>query len=49
MNIRRLTQTMLLLACSSLATMAASTKADAPKPILPLPEQKQIDWQKMET
>ena len=49
MNIRRLTQTMLLFACSSLTTITASTKTTAPKPILPLPEQKQIDWQKMET
>ncbi len=46
---RRLTQTMLLLACFSLTAAAASKTVEAPKPILPLPEQKQIDWQKMET
>jgi alpha-L-fucosidase len=40
---------LLLLASFSLTTMSAAPKVEAPKPILPLPEQKQIDWQKMET
>ena len=35
----------------TIATLTASAKNDvtAPAPILPLPEQKQIDWQRMET
>lgn len=39
----------LLCTCSAAISAHAATKADAPKPILPIPEQKQIDWQKMET
>ena len=39
----------LLCTCSAAISAHAATKVDAPKPILPIPEQKQIDWQKMET
>lgn len=39
----------LLCTCTAAISAHAATKVDAPKPILPIPEQKQIDWQKMET
>lgn len=39
------------IALASLATLptVAKDKVNAPKPLFPVPEQKQIDWQKMET
>ena len=40
-----------LIACTALAVANVQAKTDvtAPAPILPVPEQKQVDWQKMET
>lgn len=51
MNKRNINRVLSLLACATLASSPACAKDDikAPAPILPVPEQKQIDWQKMET
>ena len=40
-----------LIACTAIAVANVQAKTDvaAPAPILPIPEQKQVDWQKMET
>ena len=48
------TRNFILTSAMALAAMTATpaiakNNATAPKPLLPLPEQKQIDWQKMET
>lgn len=51
MNTRKLRQTLAAIACAVMAATPVFAKDDvkAPKPLLPLPEQKQIDWQRMET
>lgn len=51
MNPKSIKRMLSLLACTALAatSISAKDKVTAPAPILPLPEQKQIDWQRMET
>ena len=48
---KNLKRTLAAVALSALAAtpISAIDKVTAPAPILPLPEQKQIDWQRMET
>ena len=47
-NVRSLACAMLL-TTGSLLPLGAQKTNNAPAPILPLPEQRQVDWQKMET
>ena len=49
MKIKQFTKLALICALSATTAAQASTKTEAPKPLLPVPAQKQIDWQKMET
>lgn len=51
MNTRKLKQTLAAIACTVMVATPVFAKDDvkAPEPLLPLPEQKQIDWQRMET
>ena len=51
MNTRKLRQTLAAIACTVMVATPVFAKDDvkAPEPLLPLPEQKQIDWQRMET
>ena len=48
---RSLKQLLAAMACTAMASTPAFAKDEvkAPAPLLPLPEQKQVDWQRMET
>lgn len=48
---RSLKQLMAAIACTAMVSTPAFAKDEvkAPAPLLPLPEQKQVDWQRMET
>lgn len=51
MNSKNIKKALAIIALASATTLGANAKVNttAPAPILPLPEQKQVDWQKMET
>ena len=51
MNRKQIGKSLAMMACAAMLSVNASAQKDvkAPAPILPVPEQKQIDWQKMET
>ncbi len=51
MNKQLINKSIATLAFAALSTFTAAASDDtkAPAPVLPLPEQKQVDWQKMET
>ena len=51
MNRKQIGKSLAMMACAAMLSLNASAQKDvkAPAPILPVPEQKQIDWQKMET
>ena len=46
---RKLTSWMPALACAAWLASCTSTQVSPPEAVLPVPEPKQVDWQKMET
>ena len=49
MNRKQIRKSLAMLACAAMLSVNASAQKNvkAPEPVLPLPEQKQVDWQKM--